>query len=373
MHSFARKAFFAVALLTLVLLPQGVFAAVLSITPTSGTFEVGDRVTVKVQVSSGAPINAISGVISFPTTIFSVESVSKAGSILNFWVSEPNFSQGAGTLQFEGVALGGFNGGTGTVVTATLQAIKPGAGSVSFKSGQVLANDGQGTDVTDGKTGATYSVEVAKEPVKPVLPKPKIPTVPTIPVETEIVQPEPSLEAPEIVLSTKFGEQAVSGTSVYPNSQVLLTFVSESGVKIFITGTTDSLGQFLLLVPQTLKRGSYKVHAIVIQEDFSNSLPSNEITIQIGNILSDIGSEIRWAILLLILTLLYLIVRSYQHLKKNERLKFFVRKEAQEAEKIVHKSFKILHEDAGSPRQIKKDLDDAEDLINKEIKDIERL
>lgn len=350
----------------LLVLPLSAWAATLSVSPASGTFEVGDRIVVKIAVSSGAPINAVSGIVSFPTSLFSIESVSKAGSILNFWVSEPNFSAGAGTLQFEGVTLGGFPGGTGTVVTATLRAMKPGSGAVSFTSGQVLANDGEGTDVTDGLSGATFSVEPVKiqsQPAPVSKPEPIIP---------EVSQPAPSLNSPAILVTSKYGAQAISGTSDYPGAEVLLTFISESGIKIFITGKTDEKGEFILLVPQTLKHGLYQVSAVVIQADTSSSHVSNEITVTIGNIVSDIGSGVFSWILLLILALLYLIVRSYYYLKKNKKLKAFVRGEAKEAEEIVHKSFKLLREDATDSRQIKKDLDEAEELISKEIKDIEK-
>jgi len=350
--------------LSLGFIPTFASAAILYINPASGTFEIGDRVTARVMVSSGAPINAISGTVSFPTSIFSIESVSKSGSILDFWVNEPNFSQGAGTLQFEGVTLGGFNGGLGTVVTVTLRAVKAGSGSALFKFGQILANDGQGTDVTDGTTGATFSVEPARETPKPTPePTPRAP---------EVSQPAPSLNSPEIMLARKYGEQAISGTSNYPNAQVLVTFVSIGGVKIFITGTTDNQGQFTLTVPRTLKHGSYRVYAVVIQPNLANSYTSNEITVSVGNIFSDISWELRWAILLLLITLIYLVVRSYRYLKKNKKLKIFVRKEAKEMEEIVHKSFKVIREDVGKNKKVREDLDDAENLISKEIKDIEK-
>ena len=127
-----------------------------------------------------------------------------------------------------------------------------------------------------------------------------------------------------------------------------------------------------MLIPKTLKRGAYKVHAVVIKDDLSNSYTSNEITISIGSIISDISWEIRLAILLLIAVLVYILIRSYHFLKKNKNLKMFVKKEAQEAEKVVHKSFDILREEAGNTKAIKKDLDEAENLISKEIKDIEK-
>ena len=334
------------------LAPLSAKAAALSLSPTSGAFEIGDKITVKIIVSSSVSINAISGTVSFPTSIFTIESVSKSGSILNFWVSEPNFSQGAGTLQFEGVALGGFQGGTGAVITAVLRATKVGSGTISFKSGQVLANDGQGTDVTSDLGEATFSVEAKKETSK-------------LPMPEEIKKPEMpeqqlTLLSPEISLTKKFGEQAIAGISSYPQTQVLLTFISENGIKIVITGITDNNGEFVLLVPQTLKRGSYKVSAIITQDNIARSYASNEITVKIGNIFSDISWWMWLIIILLIAALIYLIIR-----------RFFVRREAKEAENAVHQSFKLLREETDG--EIKKDMKEAEDLIAKEIKDIEEI
>jgi hypothetical protein len=362
----AKKYRLVLLILFLGFVPSLTYAANLSISPASGTFKVGDQVILKIVVSSGTPINAISGSISVPTSIFNIESISKAASILDFWVSEPNFLVGTGALNFEGVTLGGFQGGTGTVLTATLRATKIGSGTVTFTSGQVLANDGQGTDVTGNKTGATFSVEAQKETSKP--------TVPGQIGKPEAPQKPPTLTSPEIMLTKKFGEQAISGVSNYPEAQVLLTFIAQSGVKTFITGVADDRGGFLLLVPQTLKRGVYNVSAVVIKKDTTHSYTSNEITITVGNMFSDIGYEIWLLIILLILMLIYLIVRSYSYLQKNKKIKLFVKREAKEAKDIVHESFEALKKDADRSdiKEIKKDLSDAEARITKEIKDIEK-
>jgi len=363
--------------------PFLVQAATLSVNPTSGTFEVGDKVTVKILVSTSQPINAISGIVSFPLSIFVVESVSKAGSILNFWVTEPDFSKGAGTLSFEGVTLGGFPGGTDTVVTVVLRATRAGSGAVIFKSGQVLANDGQGTDVTSEMTGATFIVQVKKQ--EPIITKPEPVLEIPAPVK-DIHQESPILQSPEIELVKKFGEQAIAGTSNYNNAQALLTIVAESGVKVFIMTETDANGEFLMLIPQTLKSGTYKISAVIIQKDFSSSDPSNEIKIKIGNSISDISLEIRISLLVLFLILLYFILRNYFYLKKNKKFRLYVKKETEDVEDVLHKSFDLLNEDVdvemakktiltrnGKIKEIKSDLHDAEELISKEIKDIKKL
>ena len=127
-----------------------------------------------------------------------------------------------------------------------------------------------------------------------------------------------------------------------------------------IWGTLTSIGGSIVdTVTGVIRTG------LGVAEDF--------IDASVGNFFSDIGWEIRWLLLLLILILIYLIIRTYYYLKKNKKLRMFVRKEVKEAEEITHKSFDIMREDVGDTKEIKKDLNDAENLISKEIKDIEKL
>lgn len=352
------------------------FAANLSVSPVSGAFRVGDKIVIKVLVASRVPINAISGVLNIPTSIFTIESISKSGSVLNFWVTEPNFSKGAGVLSFEGVTLGGFPGGTKTVVMATLRVISVGTGTITFKSGQILANDGAGTDITDLLTGATFSVKEA-------IPKTTTPKIEPMP-EPEISQPAPTLKAPEIALSAKYGVPAIIGASNYPKAQVLMTFIAQNGSKVFILDTADADGNFNLLVPNSLKRGFYTVTAVIIKEDKTNSTTSNTIIVKIGNIFSDLGWEIQLVILLLIIAILYLLLRAHSHFGKNKNIHKAIRREVNDAQNVAHRFFDILREDVidydnkkltsvehKRMSGIKKDIDDAEKVIDKEIKDIE--
>jgi hypothetical protein len=370
-----KRIFFFSLILFLACFSRAALAANLDVNPVSGTFDVGDRVVIKVMVSTRSPINAVSGVLSIPTSIFTIESVSKSGSVLNFWVTEPNFSKGAGVLSFEGVSLDGFPGGTKTVITATLRAVAAGTGTVSFKSGQILANDGAGTDVTDLLTGATFSVKeaaVAPKTEKLQEPSPE-------PVET---QPAPTLTPPEIMIGTKYGASAINGISHYPKAQVLLTFVSPDGVKIFMIGTSDEDGSFSILIPSSLKRDTYSVSAVMIKDDKTNSETSNTITVKVGSIFSDMDKETALLILLLIIAIIYLILRTHVHFSKDSS--GTISKHALgDASKVVHKSFDILREDVneyGNEKMtiterkrmsdIKKDIADAEKIIEKKIEDL---
>lgn len=154
-----KRSFAISAIALFLLLPATSFAATLSLSPASGSYAVGDRITVKVLVSSpSASVNAVSGELSFSSSVLSVESVSKTASILNFWPIEPSISQSAGTVNFEGIAISGFQGSAGTVVSATFRAVREGTGKISFDNGQILANDGQGTDITSGLSGASFTI-----------------------------------------------------------------------------------------------------------------------------------------------------------------------------------------------------------------------
>jgi len=365
--------------LLLVFVPQVVSAANLSISPAAGNYEVGDHFAIKVMVSSNNVLfNAVSAVVSFPSSMFSVVSVSKANSVLNFWVTEPIAN--SNVVKFEGVALGGFTGYTGTVVTINFRAIKAGTGTVSFQSGQILANDGEGTDITSSLIGATFSIKEATPKTEPTpTPTPQFKPLPTL----EPSQPLPTLNAPEIFLGKKDGVLSILGTSQYSNTQVLMTFIARDGTKIFILGVSNNDGSFNLSIPNSLKRGTYNATAVMVKEDKTNSQTSNAIIVDVGNIFSDITREIQFVMFLLLLTILYLLLRIHLHFKTDKNIHTIIKKEVFEAKDIIHKSFDILREDVidydnqkltptehRRMSEIRKDVDSAEKVINKEIDDI---
>jgi hypothetical protein len=347
-------------------IPFSVSAANLSVSPAIATYEVGDYVTLRILATGDTSLNAISGDILFPVSVFSIESVSKASSILNFWVTEPTFSKSSGLVKFEGVALGGFSGKSGTVVTVNLRANKIGSGKVSFKSGQILANDGEGTDITGSLIDGNFIVKASTKP--PVKQPESIKDAP---------QPIPTLQAPEITKVKKYGAESIVGVSSYPNSQVLVTFVSLDGSKIFVTGKSDDEGGFVVVIPKSLKRGLYSVNAIIIKDNQENSQTSNMLIINVGSLLSDIGWELWSVIIALISTILYLLLRIRSHFNSEDNIHKAIRHEVDSTEKIIHKSFNSLEEeiapyvDKKDLSTIKKDINEAEKTIDKKIEDIE--
>lgn len=366
-------------------------AASLSISPTSGTYSVGEQISLQVIVSStDAPLNALSGTLSFPSSLFSVQSISKVGSILNFWVTEPTFSISSGIVQFEGVSLSGFQGNTGTVVTVVLLALKVGSGAVSFQSGQVLANDGQGTDITSSLSGGTFQIQAAKTKAK-TKPIP-VPTVMVEQIKSE-VPTAPILMAPTILLEEKNSITAIVGSSGYPNANVLLTFVPVTGSKLFITGLTNDEGNFIFSVPQALRNGPYAVSAVVILPDAKQSLQSNVLAVEVGGVFvwNMSWENATYASLFLIILLLVLAgyYMSRRHFRPRRSVPVALKKEVRQAEDALHKSFTLLEQDLTdhlkdrSPDDkadmreragvatLKKDLKEAEEYIDDQIKDID--
>lgn len=365
----------------LFLLPIVSYGATLFVSPSSGNYNLGDRIVFRIFVSSDKPFNAVSGSVQFSTSHFTIESVSKSGSALNFWVTEPVFSNNSGIVNFEGVALGGFNGETGSVVNVTARTKSEGVANVQFLSGQVLANDGQGTDITDGFSGSSINIlpaeavvpqrpsEIKEEPIQEIISKPSI-----VPVSS-----------PQIRYGKRYGEPAIIGESNYPNAQILLTFISESGSKIFITEKSDNFGAFFAMIPNILRSGTYQVSAVAILDDLSSSEPSNEIRVVAGNVIRDVDWRI-WIAFLIILLLVILILLKYFREKIK---KFFpkLKKETDEVEKAVDDPFDILREDiedalnakknskseSQSIERLKTDLRKTERAIKDEIDDIKSL
>jgi hypothetical protein len=138
-------------------------SATLSLIPASGSYTIGNNFSVSVDVDTGGDsINAIQADLTFNNTKLAVSSVDTSSSILKIWVQYPSFSNSAGTINFSGgVPAVGFSG-TGTIFTINFKGIAVGSGDVSFGTdGQVLLNDGSGTNIIGTNSNGTYDITPA--------------------------------------------------------------------------------------------------------------------------------------------------------------------------------------------------------------------
>ena len=190
-----NKIILTTVLLSVFLFTQVVSAATMYPSPSSGSYDIGQTFTVTVYTSSAdQALNAISGTLSFPTDKLEVTSLSKSGSVVSLWVQEPSFSNSSGKVSFEGIVLNpGYKGSAGKVISVGFRTKSSGTADVTFSSGSILANDGQGTNILNGLGTGRFAIEVpASGPAAPEADTPPA-SVGTLaaPKITSITHPDP--------------------------------------------------------------------------------------------------------------------------------------------------------------------------------------
>ncbi len=150
-------------------------ASNLFISPASGSYLVGQNITVGIYVSTDQEMNAASGIVSFPADKLDVISISKSGSVFNLWVKEPSVCEGNSGVCFEGIVLNpGYSGKAGKILSIIFKTKSIGNAPVIFSSGSILANDGQGTNILQGFGNANYAIQILSDD------KPLESTTPTV-------------------------------------------------------------------------------------------------------------------------------------------------------------------------------------------------
>lgn len=175
--------------------PQVILAASLQAAPGTGVYQINTTFTVRVAVNSdGQSINAAEGTLKFNPAELSVVSVNRSTSVFNLWVTEPTFSNSAGTVTFSGGSPTGYTGNGGTVFTVTFKALTAGTSKLTFTNGAVLANDGRGTNVLSAMNGGTYTISaVANEPAAEVIEYVAPANTPAQPKITSTTHPDSAL------------------------------------------------------------------------------------------------------------------------------------------------------------------------------------
>lgn len=138
-------------------------AAQINFEPPPSSYQVGDNFTLSLVLDTeGESINAVELKILVPK-LLRIKSISKNGSAIQLWVSEPSFS--GDTISLAGGIPGGFSGPKGLIAKINLEAAAVGDGNIALSSeSSLLLNDGQGTKL---------DLKAAGGPAFKVVPKPK--------------------------------------------------------------------------------------------------------------------------------------------------------------------------------------------------------
>lgn len=149
-------------------LPTQAASATMSISPGSVSAAVGKTFTINVNINAGEAINAASGTVTYSTDVLQATSVSTSGTIFSFWTDYP---AAGGSIRFGGGLPNPGHVGSGKLFSITFKVKSAGGGSISISSGSALANDGSGTNIYGGASGATVNGGggAAKAPAAPTL------------------------------------------------------------------------------------------------------------------------------------------------------------------------------------------------------------
>jgi len=166
--------------------------ASLYLSPSTGAYSIGELFAVGVNINTnGKTINTAEGTISFNKDELEVMSISKEGSILTSWPSEPEFSNREGMVSFGGsTRKDGYTGNNGKILSIVFKALQSKASTVKFSMGAAIAaTDGLGTNILTSMNAGKY--ELSPREVIPLL------------AEAEFSAPE-NMVTPSIASSTPF-------------------------------------------------------------------------------------------------------------------------------------------------------------------------
>ncbi|EKD23811.1 MAG: hypothetical protein ACD_81C00179G0004 [uncultured bacterium] len=172
---------------------QAASAATLQLSTTKDTFVIGDQFTVSVLTDSeGVGVNAAQGTVQISKDVLEIVSVDKTGSVFNFWLTEPTFSNDSGQVSFLGGSTSGFSGRSLQIIKITYKVKGSGKTDIVFTDGAVTASDGSGTNVLSSMRGlsitsvpSTELETIAPKPVqivRPAEPAARVPAKPEIQV-----------------------------------------------------------------------------------------------------------------------------------------------------------------------------------------------
>ncbi len=272
MLNFVKRSLYVFLLVSSFFVASFAYAAELNLSPSSGSYKVGDTINVRLLLSSPSQsANAISGTLSFSNDVLTLNSISKSNSLVSLWAVDPSYSNSSGVANLEGIILNGYSGSSGTIVTLVFKAKAMGNANVRFTSSSVLANDGLGTNILTGTGQANFSIGKAEEKV-------------VTPVKEEKKEVVASIQIQE--LSKK--NQITSST------QFMITSVgkkSNSLYKIELDGESvvwEKQDSGLFQTPE-LKKGNHTLKVSMTSAD--NEVVTNSTAFIISDILTPVLTE----------------------------------------------------------------------------------
>ncbi len=170
-------------------------AASLYLSPAHANLSVGVPQVVTVLADTGdVQGNAVDADISYDPSALAVSGISKDGSVLSTWSTEPAATNGS--IRFSGWADQRFSGHDKVVLRFTITPLSATQSSLQFRSGTLLSPDVQETNILASMRGASFSAAPAS-------------TVPSAPPQATTSAPVSPAIAPDPATSTGAANEAL--------------------------------------------------------------------------------------------------------------------------------------------------------------------
>jgi hypothetical protein len=118
----------------------------------SGFITVGDEAEITLSLRTASPINAVGATVTITPDVLEMASLSRISSVIDLWSEEPSYDKEKNSLHFSGGVLGEKSEAplNGEVFRIHLRALAPGIATVAMKDGELLASNGEGTNIISG-------------------------------------------------------------------------------------------------------------------------------------------------------------------------------------------------------------------------------
>ena len=144
MKKFLQLIILSLVIVSLFFAPS-ILAAKISLETENSNIELNHEFEVHLYLNTEKQnINALEGEIVFPHNLIKLERIEDGGSIISFWVDNPQLKNG--NIVFSGITPGGFSGTKGLILSMVFRPIKKGKGIIALSKARVLLNDGLGTE-----------------------------------------------------------------------------------------------------------------------------------------------------------------------------------------------------------------------------------
>lgn len=145
------------------IVPIQVFAATLTFEAPSGSVAAGDTVIVRAYLDATESLNALDATLSLrdSTAQFEIQEVSRSGSALSIWPTNPILADDKKELQLTAGAPGGISSQHALVTSLVLKLLTSGTITVRTSAVQAYADDGKGTIVPVASVPIMFEVSSA--------------------------------------------------------------------------------------------------------------------------------------------------------------------------------------------------------------------